>query len=128
MSERTIIHTQDAPAAIGPYSQAVRAGDTVWISGQIPLDPATGELVPGAFPEQAEQVFRNLAAVARAAGGTLDDAVRLTLYLTDLSEFATVNEIMARHLSEPWPARAAVQVSALPKGAMIEADAILHLP
>jgi reactive intermediate/imine deaminase len=128
MSERTIIHTQDAPAAIGPYSQAVRAGDTVWISGQIPLDPATGELVSGAFPEQAEQVFRNLAAVARAAGGTLDDAVRLTLYLTDLSEFATVNEIMARHLSEPWPARAAVQVSALPKGAMIEADAILHLP
>ena len=127
MSERTIIHTQDAPAAIGPYSQAVRAGDTVWISGQIPLDPATGELVPGDFEAQAEQVFRNLAAVARAAGGTLDHAVRLTLYLTDLAHFGSVNEIMARHLSEPWPARAAVQVAALPKGAVFEADASLHL-
>lgn len=127
MAERTIIATDDAPAAIGPYSQAVRAGDTVWISGQIPLDPATGELVPGDFEAQAEQVFRNLAAVAAAAGATLDHAVRLTLYLTDLGHFATVNAVMARHLSEPWPARAAVQVAALPKGAVFEADAILHL-
>ena len=123
---RSIISTPDAPAAIGPYSQAVRAGDTVYLSGQIGLDPASMELVAG-FEVQTRRVFDNLAAVAAAAGGSLADVVKLSLFLTDLDQFATVNEIMAEYFAQPYPARAAVGVKALPKGAEIEADAILVL-
>lgn len=119
------IHTPRAPAAIGPYSQAVRAGNTVYLSGQIPLDPATMQLVAGGVREQAEQVFANLAAVAQAAGGSLDHAVRVTVYLTDLTEFPLVNEIMARHFVEPYPARVTIGVRELPRGAAVEVDAIL---
>ncbi len=119
------IHTPRAPAAIGPYSQAVRAGNTVYLSGQIPLDPATMQLVAGGVREQAEQVFANLAAVAQAAGGSLDNAVRVTVYLTDLTEFPLVNEIMARHFAEPYPARVTIGVRELPRGAAVEVDAIL---
>ena len=121
------IHTPRAPAAIGTYSQAVRTGDTVYLSGQIPLDPATMQLVGGGVREQIEQVFANLAAVAAAAGGTLDDAVRVTVYLTDLTNFPLVNEIMAQHFAEPYPARAAIGVRELPRGAAVEIDAILVL-
>lgn len=124
---RRIIQTDSAPAAIGPYSQAVVAGNTVYISGQIALDPATGEVIAGDFEAQARQVFANLQAVAEAAGASLANAVKLTLYLTDLAEFATVNAIMAEVFTEPYPARAAVQVAALPKGVVVEADAILVL-
>lgn len=124
---RRIIQTDNAPAAIGPYSQAVVAGNTVYISGQIALDPATGEVVDGDFSVQARQVFANLKAVADAAGGGLASAVKLTIYLTDLSEFATVNAIMSEYFDAPYPARAAVQVAALPKGVVVEADAILVL-
>lgn len=124
---RDVITTSEAPAAIGPYAQAVRAGNLVFLSGQIPLDPATGELVAGSFAAQAEQVFRNLAAVARAAGGDLDRVVRVTLYVTDLARFAEVNDVMARHFDAPYPARATVGVTALPRGADVEADAILAL-
>lgn len=123
---RSIISTPKAPAAIGTYSQAVRAGDTVYCSGQIGLDPASMEMVDG-FEAQTRQVFDNLAAVAEAAGGSLGQAVKLTIYLTDLGNFAKVNEIMAQYFSEPYPARAAVGVKALPKGAEVEADAILVL-
>ncbi len=123
---RTIISTPDAPAAIGTYSQAVRAGDTVYLSGQIGLDPATMQMVEG-FEAQTVRVFENLAAVAAAAGGSLGDAVKLTIYLTDLANFAKVNEVMARYFAEPFPARAAVGVKELPKGALVEADAILVL-
>lgn len=123
---RSIISTGSAPAAIGTYSQAVRAGNTVYISGQIGLDPATMEMVEG-FEAQTVRVFENLKAVAEAAGGSLADAVKLTIYLTDLSNFAKVNEVMARYFSEPYPARAAVGVRELPKGAVVEADAILVL-
>ena len=123
---RSIISTASAPAAIGTYSQAVRAGNTVYISGQIGLDPATMEMVDG-FEAQTVRVFENLKAVAEAAGGSLADAVKLTIYLTDLSNFAKVNEVMARYFSEPYPARAAVGVRELPKGAVVEADAILVL-
>lgn len=123
--KRTAITTQDAPAAIGTYSQAIESGAAVWISGQIPLDPATMEIVDGDFAVRARQVFRNLAAVAEAAGCSLDDAVKLTVYLTDLADFATVNEVMAEFFSEPYPARAAVGVAALPKGVDVEADAVL---
>ncbi len=122
------IHTDAAPAAIGPYSQAVRAGDFVYVSGQIPLDPATGSLVEGGMEDQVVRVFENLKAIAAAAGGGLDDAVRLAVYLTDLSHFALVNDVMARYLDEPYPSRAAVQVSALPKVAAVEMDAVLYLP
>ncbi len=122
------IHTDAAPAAIGPYSQAVRAGDFVYVSGQIPLDPATGSLVEGGMEDQVVRVFENLKAIAAAAGGGLDDAVRLAVYLTDLSHFALVNDVMARYLDEPYPSRAAVQVSALPKAAAVEMDAVLYLP
>ena len=108
------IHTPRAPAAIGPYSQAVRAGNTVYLSGQIPLDPATMQLVAGGVREQAEQVFANLAAVAQAAGGSLDNAVRVTVYLTDLTEFPLVNEIMARHFAEPYPACVTIGLRELP--------------
>ena len=125
---RTAISTAAAPAAIGAYSQAIRAGNTVYLSGQIPLDPATMTLVSTAIEPQIAQVFDNLSAVAAAAGTTLDAAVKLTVYLTDLSHFPLVNEAMARVFHEPYPARATVQVSALPKGALVEVDAVLVLP
>lgn len=123
---RKIISTPDAPAAIGPYSQAVQAGDTVYLSGQIGLDPATMQLVDG-LDAQVERVFANLKAVAAAAGGSLADAVRVTIYLTDLGNFAKVNDAMARHMSEPYPARATVGVKELPRGALVEVDAVLVL-
>jgi len=122
---KTAIQSKDAPAAIGTYSQAVRAGDTVYLSGQIGLDPATMQLVDG-IEAQIDRVFRNLSAVAAAAGLGLEHTVRMTVYLTDLAHFARVNEIMARYLKEPFPARAAVGVASLPRGALIEIDAILH--
>jgi reactive intermediate/imine deaminase len=121
------ISTTQAPAAIGPYSQAVQAGATVYLSGQIPLDPATQDIVDGGFTAQAGRVFDNLAAVAQAAGGSLADIVKLTVYLTDLGRFAEVNEIMARYFSEPYPARAAIGVAALPRQVQIEIDAIMVL-
>ncbi len=121
---RQIIATDKAPAAIGTYVQAVKAGGTVYCSGQIGLDPATMQLVEG-FEAQTVRVFENLKAVAEAAGASLGDAVKLTIYLTDLANFAKVNEIMARYFSEPYPARAAVGVKELPRGALVEADAVL---
>jgi len=124
---KSIISTSEAPAAIGTYSQAVRAGQTVYLSGQIGLDPASGQLVEG-IDRQIERVFMNLKAVAEASGGTLGDAVKLNIYLTDLAYFAKVNEVMARFCAQPYPARAAVGVASLPRGALIEADAILVLP
>ena len=122
---KTAIQTREAPGAIGTYSQAVRAGDTLYLSGQIGLDPATMQMAEG-VEAQTHRVFRNLAAVADAAGMSLDDAVRMTVYLTDLAHFARVNEIMAQYVREPYPARAAVGVSGLPRGAVVEIDAILH--
>lgn len=124
---RQIIETADAPAAIGTYSQAVRVGDTVWLSGQIPLDPATQQLVSGDIDAEIRRVFDNLSAVARAAGGSLDDAVKLTVYLTDLGHFARVNEVMAQYLARPYPARAAIGVAQLPRGARVEIEAVLVL-
>ncbi|MCC7257192.1 MAG: RidA family protein [Gammaproteobacteria bacterium] len=124
MAKQTF-QTAEAPAAIGTYSQAVRAAGTVYLSGQIPLDPATGQLVAGDFRAQVHQVFRNLAAVARAAGLGLESAVKVNIYLTDLAHFATVNEVMAEYFPQPFPARAAIGVAALPRGAAVEADAIL---
>ncbi len=124
---RHIIETSAAPSAIGPYSQAVRVGRTVYLSGQIPLLPHSMELVEGAIEIQARQVFDNLAAVAEACGGSLADIVKLTLYLTDLDNFSRVNEVMENHFQPPYPARAALGVKALPRGAEIEADAILVL-
>ncbi len=121
------VHTDKAPAAIGTYSQAVRAGGTVYLSGQIPLVPGTMELVDGSMEDQVRQVFSNLAAVAEAAGGNLGNAVKLTVYLVDLGDFATVNAVMETFFTAPYPARAAVEVSALPKGARVEVDAILVL-
>jgi reactive intermediate/imine deaminase len=121
------IHTPKAPAAIGPYSQAIRAGNTVYLSGQIPLNPATMELVKGDIRAQVRQVFDNLVAVAEASGGSLADAVRLTVYLTDLANFSVVNEIMAEYCKEPYPARAAIGVAQLPRGAAVEVDGILVL-
>jgi len=126
MSKKAV-QTSAAPAAIGTYSQAVVSNDTVYVSGQIPLDPGTGELVAGDIRAQVTRVFDNLAAVAEAAGTRLDNAVRITVYLTDLSHFAVVNEIMAAYFSTPFPARAAVGVAALPRDAAVEADAILSL-
>lgn len=123
---RSIISTPRAPAAIGTYSQAVRAGNTVYLSGQIGLDPASGQLVEG-IDAQIEQVFANLKAVAEAAGGSLAAAVKVNIYLVDLAHFAKVNESMARHFSQPYAARAAVGVAALPRGALVEADAVLVL-
>jgi reactive intermediate/imine deaminase len=123
---KSIISTSNAPAAIGTYSQAVRAGQTVYLSGQIGLEPASGQLVDG-VEQQIEQVFRNLKAVAEAAGGSLADAVKINIYLTDLAHFAKVNEAMARHFVQPYPARAAVGVASLPRGAQVEADAVLVL-
>jgi reactive intermediate/imine deaminase len=121
------IETNDAPAAIGTYSQAIRAGNTVYLSGQIPLDPKTKQLVSGGARAEIERVFDNLAAVAEAAGGTLANAVKLTVYLTDLKNFALVNEVMAKYFTEPYPARAAIGVAQLPRGAAVEVDAILVL-
>jgi reactive intermediate/imine deaminase len=122
------IQSTDAPGAIGPYSQAVRAGDTLYMSGQIPLDPKTMQIVDGGIETQTRQVFANLRAVATAAGATLNDIVKLTILMTDLSEFAKVNEIMAAHFDAPYPARATYQVAALPRGARIEVEAVLVLP
>ena len=124
---RQIVQTETAPAAIGTYSQAVRVGDTVYLSGQIPLDPSTMELVEGGMEMQIRRVFDNLQAVAAAAGGSLDDIAKLNVFLTDLSHFPLVNQVMAEYFSEPYPARAAIGVAALPKGAEVEMDAILHL-
>ena len=124
---RKIIHTDKAPKAIGTYSQAVRAGDTVYLSGQIPLDPASMELVSGDIEKEIRRVFDNLKAVAEAAGGSLAQAVKVTVYLTDLANFAKVNEVMAQYISEPYPARAAVGVAQLPRGARVEIEAILYL-
>ena len=121
------VSTPNAPAAIGTYSQAVKVGDTVWCSGQIPLDPATGQLVSGDIDAEIARVFDNLKAVAEAAGGTLDHAVKVTVFLTDLAHFARVNEAMTRYFRQPWPARAAVQVAALPKGARVEVECVLSL-
>ena len=127
---RDIIHTEDAPAAIGTYSQAVKVGPRamVFVSGQIPLNPQTMEVVGEDFSAQATQVFRNLEAVVQASGGQLGDCVKLTIYLTDLGQFSLVNTIMSEFFSEPYPARAAVEVSALPKGVQVEVDAIVMLP
>ncbi len=122
---KTAIHSKDAPAAIGTYSQAVRAGDTLYISGQIGFDPATMQLVEG-IDAQIDRVFRNLAAIAAAADLNLEQAVRMTVYLTDLAHFARVNEVMARYLREPYPARVAIGVASLPRGALVEIDAILY--
>src|SRR5258707_2927581 len=116
----------EAPAAIGPYSQAVRAGDTVYLSGQIPLDPKTMQIVDG-FENQVKRVFDNLRAVCRAAGGDFDRVVRVTVYLTDLANFAKVNEAMATYFKEPYPARAAVGVASLPRGSQVEVDAVMYL-
>ena len=124
---RQIIHTNQAPAAIGPYSQAVRAGNTVYFSGQIPLDPATGDLVEGDISAQARRSFDNLKAVAEAAGGSLGEIVRLGLYLTDLSQFAAVNAVMQEYFSAPFPARSTIEVSGLPRGALFEVDAVMVL-
>jgi reactive intermediate/imine deaminase len=119
------IQTKDAPAAIGTYSQAIRAGNTIYLSGQIPLDPKSMQLVTGDTRAEIERVFDNLAAVAAAAGASLDNAVRITVYLTDLKSFALVNEVMAEYFKEPYPARAAIGVAALPRGAAVEVDAVL---
>lgn len=127
MSNRAIISTKAAPAAIGPYSQAVKVGNTVWISGQIPLEPTTMTVVSGGIEAETEQVFANLKAIAEAAGGQLNDAVKINISLTDLGNFAAVNAIMAQHFDEPYPARACVEVAALPKGVAVEIEAILSL-
>lgn len=124
---RHSIHTDRAPQAIGTYSQAVRAGDTVYLSGQVPFDPATMQLVAGDIEVQARRVFENLKAVAEAAGGSLSHAVKLTIFLTDLANFAKVNEVMATYFAKPYPARSTIGVAALPRGAQIEIECILHL-
>ena len=125
--QRQIINTPLAPKAIGTYSQAVRAGDTVYISGQIPLDPASGQLLSGDIEAEIRRVFDNITAIAKAAGGSLEQAVKLTVFLTDLAHFPKVNEVMATYFSEPYPARAAVGVAALPRGARVEVECILSL-
>lgn len=127
MSNRAVISTPDAPDAIGPYSQAIKVGNTVWLSGQIPLVPGTGELIAGDITAQTTQVFENLSAVAKAAGGSLQNAVKINISVTDLQHFGAVNEVMAQFLESPFPARACVQVAALPKGAQIEIEAVLAL-
>jgi reactive intermediate/imine deaminase len=124
---RSIIHTDRAPQAIGTYSQAVRVGNTVYVSGQIPLDPASGQLVSGDIEAEIRRVFDNLAAIAEAAGGSLANVVKLTVFLTDLANFAKVNQIMASYFREPYPARAAVGIAALPRGARVEVECILAL-
>jgi reactive intermediate/imine deaminase len=125
---RKTIHTDQAPAAIGPYSQAVQAGNLVFLSGQVPLNPVTMELVEGDFEAGAHQVFKNLKAVARASGGDMGDMVKLTVYLTDMSKFPRINDVMVQYFTEPYPARAAIDVRELPKGADVEIDAIMMLP
>ena len=125
MKNRAIIETELAPTAIGPYSQAVKVGNTVWISGQIPLDPATMTVVEGDISAQAQRVFANLQAIAEAAGGSLNQAVKINISLTDLGDFDAVNTVMKSFFAEPYPARACVQVAALPKGVAIEVEAIL---
>ena len=127
MKNRAVISTAAAPSAIGPYSQAVKVGNTVWISGQIPLDPATMEIVCGGIEAETRQVFANLQAIADAAGGSLDSSVKINISLTDLSNFQIVNAVMAEVFNEPYPARACVQVAALPKGVQVEIEAILAL-
>lgn len=127
MPSRDAIQTSDAPAAIGPYVQAIRTGDLLFCSGQIPLDPATGELVGTTAAEQAEQCLKNLVAIIEAAGGSLGDAVKCTIYMTDLDEFGNVNEVYDRFVGNPAPARVTVGVAALPKGALVEIDAIVAL-
>ncbi|MBE1299387.1 MAG: RidA family protein [Alteromonadaceae bacterium] len=124
---KTVIHTDKAPAAIGTYSQAVRSGNVVYLSGQIPLVPETMEMVSDDFAEQAQQVFKNLTAVCEAAGGSLQGMTKVNIFLTDLSNFATVNEIMSQHFTQPYPARAAIGVKELPKGSQIEIDGILEV-
>ncbi len=124
MPNKAVIHTDEAPKAIGTYSQAVKVGDTVYLSGQIPLDPITMTLVEGGFREQARQMFTNLAAVCKAANGSLNNIVKLNIYLTDLSNFAIVNEVMTEFFDAPYPARAAIGISELPKGALVEADGV----
>ena len=124
---RQSIHSDQAPAAIGPYSQATRAGNTVYCSGQVPIDPATGELVEGDISAQARRAFDNLKAVCEAAGGSFDDIVRVGLYLTNLGQFAQVNAVMAEYFSTPYPARSTIEVAALPRGAAFEVDAVLFL-
>jgi reactive intermediate/imine deaminase len=124
---RTVIQTENAPAAIGTYCQAVRVGDTVYISGQIPLDPKTMDLVPGDVEAQTRQVFANLAAVVEAAGGSLAEMVKLNVYLTDLGNFPVVNKVMGELFQKPYPARAAVGISALPKGSSVEVEGVLYL-
>lgn len=124
---RKIIHTDKAPQAIGTYSQAVRAGDTVYISGQIPIDPATGVLIEGDIAAEVRRCFENLKAIAEAAGAGLERAVKFTVFLTDLAHFAKVNEIMATYVDKPYPARAAIGVAQLPKGARVEIECVLHL-
>lgn len=125
MPNKAIIHSDNAPEAIGTYSQAVKVGDTVYLSGQIPLIPETMTLVEGDFAAQAEQVFLNLQQVCKAANGDLENIVKLNIYLTDLSNFPIVNEVMGKYFSEPYPARAAIGISELPKGALVEADGIM---
>lgn len=127
MSRRTIVSTDQAPRAIGTYSQAVRTGSTVYVSGQLAFDPATMEIVEGGAESQARRVFENLGAIAAAAGGGLGDIVKLTIFLTDLADFPLVNAAMEQAFDEPYPARATVQIAALPKGAIIEVDAIMEL-
>tara|TARA_B100001059_G_scaffold58301_1_gene53632 strand:- start:2042 stop:2425 length:384 start_codon:yes stop_codon:yes gene_type:complete len=127
MSDKQAIQTSNAPAAIGPYSQAIRSGSLLFCSGQIPLDPTTMEIVSQDVADQAHQVFLNLSAVAESAGSSLDAAVKLTIFLTDLEDFAVVNEIMSKYFKQPYPARATIQVSALPKAAQVEIEAILAL-
>ena len=127
MTNKQIISTDKAPSAIGAYSQAVRSSDTVYISGQIPLDPTTQEVVEGDARTQIDRVFQNVAAVSAAAGGSLADIVKLTVYLTDLGNFPTVNEVMSEYFTEPYPARAAIGVASLPKGVSVEVEAIMVL-
>lgn len=124
--KREIISTPDAPRAIGTYSQGVRVDNTLYVSGQVPLDPVTGQLVAGDVEAQIRRVFENLKAIARAANVTLDDAVRMTIYLTDLGAFPTVNKVMAEYLREPYPTRTTIGVAALPRAAQVEIDCILH--
>ena len=124
---KQIISTADAPAAIGIYSQAVRVGNTIWVSGQIPLDPVTKEMVTGDVEAQVRRVFENLKAIVVAAGATFDDVVKATVFLTDLSHFGLVNKVMAEYFREPYPARAAVGVAALPRGAQVEVECIVAL-
>ena len=124
---RQPIHSDQAPAAIGPYSQAIRAGNTVYLSGQTPLVPETGQMVEGDIEAQARRAFENLRAVCEAAGGSFDNVVRLGLYLTDLSDFARVNAVMAEYFSQPYPARSTIQAAALPRGAAFEVDGIMVL-